>query len=111
MHQALDDGTPLLIESTSNQVDQYGGYTGMKPADFLGFVHRIADHVGFPHAHLILGGDHLGPNAWRSLPAEEAMKRAEALIDAYVCAGFTKIHLDASMTSHADPHHLSARVV
>ena len=35
MKQALDDGTPLLIESTSNQVDQFGGYTGMKPADFV----------------------------------------------------------------------------
>jgi hypothetical protein len=28
--------TPLLIEATSNQVDQFGGYTGMTPADFHG---------------------------------------------------------------------------
>lgn len=26
--------TPLLIEATSNQVDQFGGYTGMTPARF-----------------------------------------------------------------------------
>ena len=65
MRQALEDETPLLIESTSNQVDQYGGYTGMKPADFVDFVRSIAERVGFPHEHLILGGDHLGPNAWR----------------------------------------------
>ena len=26
--------TPLLIEATLNQVDQFGGYTGMTPADF-----------------------------------------------------------------------------
>jgi hypothetical protein len=80
MQQAVDDGTPLLVESTSNQVDQYGGYTGMKPADFIRFAHGIAEQVGLPREHLILGGDHLGPNAWRSLPAEEAMRRAEALM-------------------------------
>src|ERR1700722_1404934 len=111
MQQALDDGTPLLVESTSNQVDQYGGYTGMKPADFVRFAHLIAERVGLPRDHLILGGDHLGPNAWRSYPAEEAMQRAEALIDAYVCAGFTKIHLDTSMACGDDPERLSDSVV
>ncbi|AUT66580.1 D-tagatose-bisphosphate aldolase, class II, non-catalytic subunit [Paraburkholderia terrae] len=111
MKQALDDDTPLLIESTSNQVDQFGGYTGMKPADFVRFVHLIADRVGLPRTRLILGGDHLGPNAWRSLPAEEAMQRAEALIDAYVSAGFTKIHLDTSMSCAGDPARLSDDVV
>ncbi|EIM95579.1 D-tagatose-bisphosphate aldolase non-catalytic subunit [Paraburkholderia hospita] len=111
MKQALDDDTPLLIESTSNQVDQFGGYTGMKPADFVRFVHLIADRVGLPRTRLILGGDHLGPNAWRSLPAEEAMQRAEALIDAYVSAGFTKIHLDTSMSCADDPARLSDDVV
>ncbi|WMY09602.1 D-tagatose-bisphosphate aldolase, class II, non-catalytic subunit [Paraburkholderia phenoliruptrix] len=111
MKQALDDDTPLLIESTSNQVDQFGGYTGMKPADFVRFVHLIADRTGLPRTRLILGGDHLGPNAWRSLPAEEAMQRAEALIDAYVSAGFTKIHLDTSMSCAGDPARLSDDVV
>jgi D-tagatose-1,6-bisphosphate aldolase subunit GatZ/KbaZ len=111
MQQALDDDTPLLIESTSNQVDQYGGYTGMKPADFVRFVHRIADGIGLNRARLILGGDHLGPNAWRALPAEEAMQKAEALIDAYVSAGFGKIHLDASMPCGTDPARLSDAVV
>jgi D-tagatose-1,6-bisphosphate aldolase subunit GatZ/KbaZ len=111
MKQALDDDTPLLVESTSNQVDQFGGYTGMKPADFVRFVHLIADRVGLPRSRLILGGDHLGPNAWRSLPAEEAMQHAEALIDAYVSAGFTKIHLDTSMSCAGDPARLSDDVV
>ncbi|MFT4504782.1 D-tagatose-bisphosphate aldolase, class II, non-catalytic subunit [Caballeronia sp. 15711] len=111
MRQALEDETPLLIESTSNQVDQYGGYTGMKPADFVDFVRGIAERVGFSHEHLILGGDHLGPNAWRHLPAEEAMQRAEALIDAYASAGFTKLHLDTSMSCADDPERLSDAVV
>jgi D-tagatose-1,6-bisphosphate aldolase subunit GatZ/KbaZ len=111
MKQALDDDTPLLVESTSNQVDQFGGYTGMKPADFVRFVHLIADRVGLPRSRLILGGDHLGPNSWRNLPAEEAMQRAEALIEAYVSAGFTKIHLDTSMSCAGDPPRLSDDVV
>jgi D-tagatose-1,6-bisphosphate aldolase subunit GatZ/KbaZ len=111
MMQALEDGTPLLIESTSNQVDQFGGYTGMKPADFVRFVHLIADRVGFSRDRLILGGDHLGPNAWRSLSGEEAMQRAEALIDAYVSAGYSKIHLDTSMSCGGDPARLSDSVV
>lgn len=111
MRQAIEDGTPLLIESTSNQVDQFGGYTGMKPADFVRFVQQIADQTGLPRDHLILGGDHLGPNAWRELPSQEAMLRAEALIDAYVSAGYTKIHLDTSMACGGDPERLSDSVV
>jgi len=111
MRQALADEAPLLIESTSNQVDQYGGYTGMTPDDFVDFARAIAERVGFPHEHLILGGDHLGPNAWRHLPADEAMQRAEALIDAYASAGFTKLHLDTSMPCAGEPERLSDAVV
>ena len=33
--QAKQDGRPLLIEATANQVNQYGGYTGMQPPDFI----------------------------------------------------------------------------
>jgi len=40
--QAKLDNSLILIESTSNQVNQFGGYTGMKPADFAGYVHSIA---------------------------------------------------------------------
>jgi D-tagatose-1,6-bisphosphate aldolase subunit GatZ/KbaZ len=111
MKQALADDTPLVIESTSNQVDQFGGYTGMKPADFVRFVHTIAGRAGLSRDRLILGGDHLGPNAWRGLPARDAMQRAEALIDAYVAAGFVKIHLDTSMRCADDPQRLSDSVV
>ncbi len=95
--QAKADGSVLLIESTSNQVDQYGGYTGMKPADFAGFVAAIAEKVGFPKEMILLGGDHLGPNPWKNLPAGEAMNKAKVLIAEYVKAGYQKIHLDTSM--------------
>jgi D-tagatose-1,6-bisphosphate aldolase subunit GatZ/KbaZ len=95
--QAVDDDSIILIESTSNQVNQFGGYTGMTPADFVGYVQSIRTQTGFPAAKLLLGGDHLGPNAWQSMPAKEAMLRAMDLIADYVKAGYRKIHLDTSM--------------
>ena len=39
----------------------------------------------------------MGPNPWQSQPALEAMREAELTVQAYVRAGFQKIHLDASM--------------
>ncbi len=103
LRQAQADGTPALIEATCNQVNQEGGYTGMTPADFRDTVHRIADRVGLERARIILGGDHLGPNPWKHLDAEEALRRAEAMVDAYVTAGFVKIHLDTSMGCAGEP--------
>jgi D-tagatose-1,6-bisphosphate aldolase subunit GatZ/KbaZ len=93
----------VLIEATSNQVNQDGGYTGMVPADFRAFVEGIANRLGFPLARLALGGDHLGPNAWTNLPAEDAMAKAEIMVADYVRAGFSKIHLDCSMSCADDP--------
>jgi D-tagatose-1,6-bisphosphate aldolase subunit GatZ/KbaZ len=95
--QALQDGTTALIEATCNQVNQYGGYTGMTPAAFRDFVLGIARDVGLPAERIILGGDHLGPNPWKSLPAEAAMAEAETMVEAFVQAGFLKLHLDTSM--------------
>ena len=100
--QAIEDGSPALIEATCNQVNQEGGYTGMRPADFRDFVHRIADRVGFDQARLILGGDHLGPNPWKHLPAPEAMARARDMIAAYAAAGYGKLHLAASLAARAE---------
>jgi D-tagatose-1,6-bisphosphate aldolase subunit GatZ/KbaZ len=103
--------SPLLIEATSNQVDQFGGYTGMTPADFRGFVFQLADKFQFPQSQLILGGDHLGPNRWQNLPADEAMANADELIRSYVAAGFKKIHLDCSMSCQGDPVPLTDEIV
>ena len=52
---------------------------------------------------ILLGGDHLGPNPWAALPAEAAMRKAEAMIAAYASAGFSKLHLDCSMACADDP--------
>lgn len=103
LRQGLTDGGAVLIEATCNQVNQDGGYTGMRPADFRIFVEAIAGKVGFDTDRLILAGDHLGPNPWKHLPAEEALRRAEVMVDAYVRAGFTKIHLDTSMGCAGEP--------
>jgi len=97
----------VLIEATCNQVNQEGGYTGMTPVDFRRFVEAIAVRVEFPIEDLILGGDHLGPNPWKSLPAEDAMARAETMVAAYVDAGFRKIHLDTSMGCAGEPEALA----
>lgn len=88
----------LLIESTSNQVDQFGGYTGMTPVDFIEFVHSIAREVDYPVENIVFGGDHLGPNVWQNEPAESAMSKAEDQIREYVKAGYRKIHLDTSFS-------------
>ncbi|KQZ43253.1 D-tagatose-bisphosphate aldolase, class II, non-catalytic subunit [Duganella sp. Root1480D1] len=111
MQVAAQYGTPLLVEATSNQVDQFGGYTGMQPAGFRDYVHRLAQEQGFPAERLVLGGDHLGPNAWQSQDAANAMAHAEVLIDAYVSAGFHKIHLDCSMRCADDEPVLSDEIV
>tara|TARA_B100000927_G_scaffold291670_1_gene295397 strand:- start:393 stop:1706 length:1314 start_codon:yes stop_codon:yes gene_type:complete len=97
MLQAKKDNSIILIESTSNQVDQYGGYTGMIPSDFVSFVYRLADEVDFNKNDILLGGDHLGPNTWQNENASDAMEKALILIEDYVKAGYQKIHLDASM--------------
>ena len=103
LRHGLATGLPVLIEATCNQVNQDGGYTGMTPADFREFVFAIAARVGFPADRIILGGDHLGPNPWRHLPAEEAMAKAETMIAGFAAAGFTKLHLDTSMGCLGEP--------
>jgi D-tagatose-1,6-bisphosphate aldolase subunit GatZ/KbaZ len=101
--EGIATSTDVLIEATCNQVNQDGGYTGMTPADFRRFVEDIAARVGFDTKRLILGGDHLGPNPWKHLPAEEALLKSDVMIDAFVRAGFTKIHLDTSMGCAGEP--------
>ncbi len=100
-----------LIEATCNQVNQDGGYTGMTPAAFRAFVLRIAASLNFPEDRILIGGDHLGPNPWRKLPATDAMAKALTMTHAYAAAGFAKLHLDASMSCADDPTPLPAATV
>jgi D-tagatose-1,6-bisphosphate aldolase subunit GatZ/KbaZ len=111
LQHARATGGRVLIEATSNQVNQDGGYTGVRPAGFRDLVWRMADEIGLPHDRVLLGGDHLGPNCWQTQPAEIALQRAGVLVAAYVSAGFRKIHLDCSMSCSDDPPGLPDEVV
>jgi D-tagatose-1,6-bisphosphate aldolase subunit GatZ/KbaZ len=100
-----------LIEATSNQVNQDGGYTGMRPAGFRERVLALASAVGLPHDRVVLGGDHLGPNCWQHLPSSTALNKAEVMVAEYVAAGFRKIHLDCSMSCADDPRALGDELI
>ncbi|MDB6087754.1 MAG: D-tagatose-bisphosphate aldolase, class non-catalytic subunit [Gammaproteobacteria bacterium] len=104
-------GGMALIEATSNQVNQDGGYTGMRPAGFRERVLALATAVGLPHDRVILGGDHLGPNCWQHLPSSTALQKAQVMVREYVAAGFRKIHLDCSMSCADDPRSLGDELI
>ncbi len=97
LERAAQTYTYALIEATANQVNQFGGYTGMKPKDFADFVYSIAKRINFPIEQLILGGDHLGPLTWQNESEASAMEKSKTLIRDFVLAGFSKIHIDTSM--------------
>ena len=97
LQQGKRFGDDILIEGTSNQVNQFGGYTGMRPEAFKQFVYGLADKVSFSRDRIILGGDHLGPLVWCKEPEASAMAKAKDLVREYVLAGYKKIHLDTSM--------------
>ena len=97
LSQAQRFGDSTLIEATSNQVNQNGGYMDMTPQDFTNYVYQIADKLQISHEKIYLGGDHMGPLPWANLPAAEAMGNAIVLVRQCVKAGYKKIHLDTSM--------------
>jgi D-tagatose-1,6-bisphosphate aldolase subunit GatZ/KbaZ len=94
---AAEKEIPILIEATCNQVNQFGGYTGMLPKDFADFVWNFVRKYNLPKEKITLGGDHLGPYPWRDEPVQVAMKKSSQMIHDYVNSGYKKIHLDASM--------------
>ena len=111
LHLAHHTGGLALIEATSNQVNQDGGYTGMRPAAFRERVLALASAVGLPHDRVVLGGDHLGPNCWQHLPSSTALHKAEVMVGEYVAAGFRKIHLDCSMSCDDDARSLGDELI
>jgi D-tagatose-1,6-bisphosphate aldolase subunit GatZ/KbaZ len=97
LDQAGRDGSVVLIESTSNQVNQFGGYTGMTPRDFRDLVLFQSRERGISDERVILGGDHLGPIPFQAEDADTAMTKASDMVRRFVEAGFVKIHLDTSI--------------
>ena len=104
--QAAEDGGVALIEATCNQVNHQGGYTGLTPWAFREQALALAGRLGLPGQRVLLGGDHLGPNPWRNLPADLAMAQAEEMVAAYASAGYEKLHIDTSMGCLGEPAQL-----
>ena len=102
VRRAAATGLPVLVEATANQVNQEGGYTGMKPADYASRLRALCDSYGVGDGLVVFGGDHLGPHPWRAMGADKAMAEAEILVRSFVAAGARKIHLDASMALGGD---------
>jgi D-tagatose-1,6-bisphosphate aldolase subunit GatZ/KbaZ len=98
-----DAGQPVLIEATANQVNQFGGYTGLTPAMFAAHLRSMAEARGLPLENLLLGADHLGPYVWKNEPAAAAITKAAELARLCVVSGFHKIHLDAAFGCSDDP--------
>jgi D-tagatose-1,6-bisphosphate aldolase subunit GatZ/KbaZ len=103
IQQSLADGSLLHIESTSSQVNQFGGYSNLNPSQFAQWIHSAAKNAGLPTDQVLLGGDHLGPYPWRSETSAAAMEKARTLVRDCVTAGYQKIHLDTSMACADDP--------
>lgn len=103
IRQTLREDSILHVESTSSQVNQFGGYTGLTPGEFARLIRSRARAAGLPASRVLLGGDHLGPFPWRSEKADSALAKACQLVHDCVLAGYQKIHLDASMACADDP--------
>ncbi len=103
LRTARELDTSVLVEATSNQVNQEGGYTGATPAEFAGSLSTAAEAAGLSPERVLFGGDHLGPHPWQREPGERAMAKAREMVGAFARAGAVKIHLDASMRLADDP--------
>ena len=88
---------PVLIESTSNQVNQYGGYSGLKPFQFEKKIRRLAKFIKLNNKSLMIGGDHLGPLPWKDLDEATAMKNSKKLVKDCLKAKYEKIHIDTAI--------------
>jgi len=93
---------PLLIETTSNQVNQYGGYTGDKPINFLKKINNLVKIIKFNKKNIFFGGDHLGPLPWKKKRNYVALKKSIELVDLYLDAKYQKIHIDTSIKCSDD---------
>jgi len=102
LENARSDNCPAVIESTGQQVNQHGGYSGFTPAEFARHIRQTAKSTGLDETQVILGADHLGPGPWQAETADAAMAKACELVRQCVYAGYTKLHLDPSMPCKDD---------
>ena len=93
---------PCLIECTSNQVNQSGGYTKKTPKDFMNLIYRLKKKYKLSDSQLFIGGDHLGPLPWKNQTSKIALKNSVILIDNFLKQKFDKIHIDTSIKCKDD---------
>ena len=95
---------PCLIECTSNQVNQNGGYTNKTPKMFIKEILNISKKSKFDSKKLYLGGDHLGPLPWKKENTKTAIKNSISLINQFLKYNFCKIHIDTSIKCKDDKY-------
>ena len=88
---------PCLIECTSNQVNQYGGYSKHTPKTFIKEVNNLRKKIKLDQSQLFLGGDHLGPLPWKNNSNKMALDNSINLINKFLNENFDKIHIDTSI--------------
>ena len=93
---------PCLIECTSNQVNQYGGYSQHSPKTFIKEVNNLRKKIKLNQSQLFLGGDHLGPLPWKNISSKKALDNSINLIDKFLNEKFDKIHIDTSIKCKND---------
>jgi D-tagatose-1,6-bisphosphate aldolase subunit GatZ/KbaZ len=93
---------PLLIETTSSQVNQFGGYTNKTPQQFNKILSKLIKKEKFNSKGIFFGGDHLGPLPWKNFDSHKALKNSVKLIDAYLKTNYSKIHIDTSIKCSDD---------
>lgn len=92
----------MLIETTSNQVNQFGGYSKNQPKDFIKKINKLIKSVKINKKFIYFGGDHLGPLPWKKNRSSLALKNSINLIDLYLKANYQKIHIDTSIRCKDD---------
>ena len=93
---------PVLIESTSNQVNQNGGYTKTTPDKFMIKIKKLCKKVKFGRNKILIGGDHLGPLPWKNLISNTAFNNGVSLIRKCLRANYQKIHIDVAIKCKDD---------
>lgn len=93
---------PCLIECTSNQVNQKGGYTKKTPKKFIKQIFDLRRKIKLNKNQLFLGGDHLGPLPWKSEKKNIALRNSINLIESFLKEKFCKIHIDTSIKCKDD---------
>ena len=98
---AKRNNAPIYFAATLNQIDCDGGYTGMRPDEFVKLVRMEAAAVNFDGIYIV-AIDHGGPwlkdkqrtEKWSTEAAMDGVKRS---FEAALLAGYDLIHVDPTV--------------